>query len=1634
MGKKGNQTTTQSVTIPPDVLARYNSVNARAEQVANTPFQRYSNDPSAFVAQLNPTQTAGIAGANAAANQAQPYYAQALTGYNAALNSTLPQVGAAYNATGAAFTNAQPYNQAALTGTQNAEATGQQYNLAATNNIVGGLGAAQPFNQAAATNYANAQQTGQAYNQAATGLVGNAANNAAPFIGQAANDLYGGQAAANAYQNQAGQQVNQAVQQANPYQAVATGFTVAGAGGVNPQAYSGQAVQQYMDPYLQNVVNTTMAAQGQQNAQQRSAMQGDAISAGAFGGDRAGIAQANLAYQQNLANSQTIANLYSQGFGQAQNQFNQQQGVNLGAEQANQARLTQAGSQLAQIGQQGFGQQLAAAGQNAALGNQVFSQGNAAAGTTAGLGQQAYAQQSGTGMNLANIGNQAYQQTQSTGQAQQGLGQQVYGQMTGTGQALANVGQQAYGQGLGAAQQTAALGQQGYEQGTGTAAQQAALANQAFGAQNTTAGNIAGLGNQAQTSAIQGSQAQLAAGQVQQQTEQAGKDALYNQFLQEKAYPFQTTEFLSNIAQGTGALSGTTTSTVKPGSFFSDERLKENIREIGKTHDGQKIYRYNFKGDPRSQIGLIAQEVEDTHPEAVGEARGFKTVDYDAATRDAVRDGRADGGGVLAHLPSMVSNAMLIHALRKIGDGRFGPGYSIPERADGGVVPRAAGGNVVDFPYGGRDKSGGYMAMIPLEGRSHQLITAGDIPEDNAPTAMDAVNTANGLAGLYKTGEEIFGDKPEDKAKDSVADALKEHFGFAAGGVVPDDPAYANKAGYMGLVPNDKENHELLTPNEQQQNKGGGGLGGLVKTGLSVAKIFGFANGGTVDEAYLLNPEVDDRPVDAMGNFIETKPAGVVPPKADPVAEAIPRIAQHESGGRDDARSPTSSASGKYQFTDGTWNDVVSRYPNLGLKPEDKMVPGKQDIAAPVYARELAGHLEKNGIEPTPGAIQMSWFLGPAGGPRFLQGMRQDPDAPGFSFASPEAVAANKPVFFDNDGTPRSARDVYARTTGDQHAGVAPPRQAAPAPSQGGVVPAADAGISDVPTPDMGGLVPMQRPAAPVAAAEKAEKPHGIGGWLSDPAHLALLAAIGGTLTSPSRSLIGSLGSGALAAAQTYGQAQQRMAGTELQRAQAENIPQQLEIYRGKLDVERTGQALQAYKDFQGRFRPVLDENNQPAYFDSISNSIISAPEYQQKLAAFRESAGLNKLYGAAGVGASSKSSPAPAPAVVTSTSAPAPQQTTPVGTPQPGAAPVQPSAVAQAPGASRDDIWTRNGVADTYNPAKLNAEADKLQDRLTYLRTSGMDPDGKQGEGLLNQINQLRDRASKVGTGDITPLDNNNNPVVIPEVLNAAAQKAVTAEVLRKQTQNVYDTRRELDQSYVQRQIAENQVQAMANILEHYEPGAFAQQKAGIIAKLRAIGIPFNDSDTANPAAFQAFMKNATRAAASDTRALGSNVAASTFDQIQHSNPNADLQPEAAQKILAQMLGEMRWNDAQRDAFVKWHDKHPTAQTASDFYTEWMPANPVAKYVDDARKGLAVTGIFPANPSDAVPGQAYIMPAGTVFGGEKTQKPMKVVAEQGADGNMVYRPVDAGAPSGPKPQITPEEARAELARRKAAQ
>lgn len=303
--------------------------------------------------------------------------------------------------------------------------------------------------------------------------------------------------------------INAAQGTAQPYFDQASQYAKQGAASIDPSQ-----IQKYLSPYTQNVVDATQRQFADNNAQQQQQVVGNAALKGALGGDRVGVAQAELARQQKLAQDPTIAGLYNQGYTQA----------------------------------------------------------------------------------------------------------------------------------LGAAQQDRAAAAQGAY---------------TFGA----------LAPAVQNTAISGGNAQLGAGAVAQGTTQAGLSADYQKYLQQQAFPYQQAQFLTQYGVPTiTAMGGSQTGqsqTTQPGpspwgqiaglgvsalGAFSDERVKKNIDEIGKTFDGQPIYRFEYKGSDRPQIGLMAQDVERTKPEAVGEVGGIKTVNYRTATEDAARKGKFARGGAVDYL------------------------------------------------------------------------------------------------------------------------------------------------------------------------------------------------------------------------------------------------------------------------------------------------------------------------------------------------------------------------------------------------------------------------------------------------------------------------------------------------------------------------------------------------------------------------------------------------------------------------------------------------------------------------------------------------------------------------------------------------------------------------------------------------------------------------------------------------------------------------------------------------------------------------------------------------------------------------------------------------------------------------
>jgi hypothetical protein len=193
--------------------------------------------------------------------------------------------------------------------------------------------------------------------------------------------------------------------------------------------------------------------------------------------------------------------------------------------------------------------------------------------------------------------------------------------------------------------------------------------------------------------------------------------------------------------------------------------------------------------------------------------------------------------------------------------------------------------------------------------------------------------------------------------------------------------------------------------------------------------------------------------------------------------------ARLESGLNPEARARTSSATGLFQFIDQTWLGTVRQHGaehNMGWAaaqirqgpngryyvpdPETRRQildlrrqPEAASAMAAEYASDNGRYLESRlGRQAEPVDLYLAHFLGAGGAARFLRAHDTSPDAAAAPML-PAAARANRPIFYNRDGSMRSFAEIRARfaekiATGNQSGGAidhnrAPVRHRAPAPS-----------------------------------------------------------------------------------------------------------------------------------------------------------------------------------------------------------------------------------------------------------------------------------------------------------------------------------------------------------------------------------------------------------------------------------------------------------------------------------------------------------------------------------------------------------------------------------------------------------
>jgi hypothetical protein len=538
-------------------------------------------------------------------------------------------------------------------------------------------------------------------------------------------------------------------------------------------------------------------------------------------------------------------------------------------------------------------------------------------------------------------------------------------QMMGMGSTIGNLLNQGYTQAQGVAQQ---------QQSADLASRQANLARLLQGGQS-----IGQLGAGAQGAALAGSQALLGAGTQEQQTEQAGKSALYNQYQQERAYPFQTTQFLGNIGMGTGALSGSTTTETKPAGFFS------GLKRGGKVVEGVSYRRG----------GLV--------PESMG---GHVNAGH-------MGEGYADGGAPQMNYASMVMQQLF-----------------------GGMDPNAGA-------YGQGNTGIGMSGFVPPANLPVGQLNPAKISQSAPQTSIsDLVDTGGKIyEGAKEAGKWWDENKPKSPSVDpDVFEDLDENPtnlharggairpGLAAGGM-PYDPQNT------GYVPN---NAPTETPELLQPKSSGEAQSGLSKV-ADIAKIIGsfMANGGVAGRrGYANTGAVGEDPKEVLRKKLTEGDTGLSPEDAAGIGQIFAPPEEGEIGVAPTgtrgvvvtpAGSPETAQPGLVPPTPRNREDR----PNIAPTERRALVPTAAGTAelgptiekynpedffgSNIVPRESAGrHFDKYGnpLTSSAGAIGISQML-PSTGPEAaaLAGVRWDEN---LFYNSPEYNEKLGRAYFNN--------------------------------------------------------------------------------------------------------------------------------------------------------------------------------------------------------------------------------------------------------------------------------------------------------------------------------------------------------------------------------------------------------------------------------------------------------------------------------------------------------------------------------------------------------------------------------------------------------------------------------------------
>ena len=342
----------------------------------------------------------------------------------------------------------------------------------------------------------------------------------------------------------------------------------------------------YMNPYTQNVINSSLNVLDQQRQNALNGNADSAINSRAFGGSRQAVQDAVTNSQFGLQGAQLAANLNNQNYQQAQQAMQQDIANNLNSQLANQGALNQAGQFNSNLGLQNQ--------------QQALNQAN----VLGGLGLNAANQLGSIGLQNANLGMNA-------------------------GNTIGNLGLQGANLGLNKAQtlgNLATTGQDAFLNGANAALSGSGMMQQQ--AQNQLGANQQAFSDM-QQSYINPLNMQISA--LSNTPYNTSTSSNSSGFTSQLYQPTSSSALMSGLGGALGGLGAL-------GKFMSDEDEKTNIKKLGKDPiTGIPMYAYDYKDDveeakedgkpmPPKRVGPMAQDIEKVAPGKVRKVGGKKIV------------------------------------------------------------------------------------------------------------------------------------------------------------------------------------------------------------------------------------------------------------------------------------------------------------------------------------------------------------------------------------------------------------------------------------------------------------------------------------------------------------------------------------------------------------------------------------------------------------------------------------------------------------------------------------------------------------------------------------------------------------------------------------------------------------------------------------------------------------------------------------------------------------------------------------------------------------------------------------------------------------------------------------------------